>query len=104
LCDLDRGAYCHGVGAQAAINLHIGAKDRIARASTSAGTTLAALPPFVMIGMDADRVTVVKGFALSVDRIQRNHYRGQCIDAKLRRATDRNDFADWRQKHRGNVP
>jgi hypothetical protein len=33
LCDLDRGAYCHGVGAQAAINLHIGAKDGLSRAS-----------------------------------------------------------------------
>jgi hypothetical protein len=31
--DLDLGAHCHGAGAQAAINLHIGAEDRLPRAS-----------------------------------------------------------------------
>ena len=85
--DLDFGAHRHGAGPQAAVDLHVGVDDRLASEPprtkvsivTSAGTTLTASPPLVMIGWMRIVSWSWKRLALAVDRVERD----------LRRATAR---------------
>ena len=111
--DLDFGAHRHRAGPEAAVDLQVGVDDRLQGAAAHKGfhrhlgrhnaDRVAALGDD---RVDADRVLVVKGLALAVDRVERDHRGGERVDAELRRAAgvagapEKTDLLDQRAVRR----